>query len=125
MREHAQALRGRRFLDELYRPADVFRIPQGETLACRCEEVPAAAIARAAREGCAGPNQARSYTRCGMGPCQGRYCGLTVTEIVARETSRPASGVGPLRARFPLKPVTLGEVASMPVPEAARRAVVR
>jgi thioredoxin reductase len=125
MRAHAQALRGRRFLDELYRPADVFRIPQGETVACRCEEVPAAAIARAARDGCAGPSQAKSYTRCGMGPCQARYCGLTVTEIVARETSRHPASVGPMRARFPVKPVTLGEVASMSVPESAHRAVVR
>jgi thioredoxin reductase len=120
-----QALRGRRFLDALYRPADAFRIPQGDTIACRCEEVRAATIARAAREGCTGPNQAKAYTRCGMGPCQGRYCGLTVTEIVARETSRTQAQAGALHARFPLKPVTLAEAASMPVPESARRAVLR
>jgi hypothetical protein len=30
-----------------------------------------------------------------------------------------------LHARFPLKPVTLAEAASMPVPESARRAVLR
>jgi thioredoxin reductase len=125
VRAHAQAVRGRRFLDALYRPADAFRIPQGETVACRCEEVPAAAIARAAREGCTGPNQVKAFTRCGMGPCQARYCGLTVTEIVARETSRHPASVGGMRARFPLKPVTLGEVASLPVSDAALRAVVR
>ena len=78
-----------------------------------------------AREGCTGPNQAKTYTRCGMGPCQGRYCGLTVTEIVARETSRSPADVGALHARFPLKPVTLAEVASLPVSQDARRAVVR
>ena len=124
-RAHARALRGRHFLDALYRPADAFRIPRGETIACRCEEVRAAAIARAAREGCTGPNQAKSYTRCGMGPCQGRYCGLTVAAIVAHETSRHPSQAGPLHARFPLKPVTLAEVASLPVSETARRAVAR
>jgi thioredoxin reductase len=121
----AQALRGRAFLDALYRPSDAFRIPQGETIACRCEEVSAATIARAAREGCTGPNQAKSYTRCGMGPCQGRYCGTTVTEIVARQTQRLPAEVGALHARFPQKPVTLAEVASLPVPESARRAVAR
>ena len=125
LRALSQALRGRRFLDALYRPDDGFRIPQGDTVACRCEEVRAATIARAAREGCAGPNQAKSYTRCGMGPCQGRYCGLTVTEIIARETARTPAEVGALHARFPLKPVTLAEVASLPVSEDARRAVVR
>jgi thioredoxin reductase len=121
----AQAMRGRRFLDALYRPADAFRIPQGQTIACRCEEVPAATIARAAREGCTGPNQAKSYTRCGMGPCQGRYCGTTVAEIVARETQRSPAEVGALHARFPQKPVTLAEIASLPVGESARRAVAR
>jgi thioredoxin reductase len=121
----AQAVRGRRFLDALYRPADAFRIPAGDTIACRCEEVRAASIVRAAREGCAGPNQAKAYTRCGMGPCQGRYCALTVTEILARESSRPPAQVGALHARFPLKPVTMAEVASLPVPPTARAAVVR
>lgn len=125
LRALGEATRGRRFLDALYRPADAFRIPRGDTIACRCEEVRASAIARAAREGCSGPNQAKAYTRCGMGPCQGRYCALTATEIVAHETSRSPATVGPMHARFPLKPVTLGEVASLPVPPAAREAVVR
>ena len=124
-RAHAQSVRGRRFLDALYRPADALRIPRGETIVCRCEEVRAAAVVRAAREGCTGPNQAKSYTRCGMGPCQGRYCGSTVAEIVARETSRSPADVGALHARFPLKPVSLAEVADLPVSEEGRRAVVR
>jgi len=121
----AHALRGRRFLDALYRPGDAFRIPEGATLACRCEEIASATIARVAREGCAGPNQMKTYTRCGMGPCQGRYCGLTVTEIIARETGRSPASVGWLRARFPVKPVSLGEIAALPVSAAARAAVER
>ena len=124
-RDHAQALRGRRFLDALYLPDAAFRRPQGDTIACRCEEVRAGAIARAVRDGCAGPNQVKSYTRCGMGPCQGRFCALTVTEIIAHESSRPAASVGALHARFPLKPVTLAEIASLPVTDGAMRAVVR
>ena len=38
---------------------------------------------RYAKLGCKGPNQAKAFGRCGMGPCQGRYCGLTVTELLA------------------------------------------
>jgi thioredoxin reductase len=125
LRELSQALRGRAFLDVLYRPADAFRIPEGDTLACRCEEVPAAAIVRLAREGCAGPNQMKAFTRCGMGPCQGRYCGLTVSELIARETQRTPGDVGYYRTRFPAKPVTLGELAQMPVSPDAEAAVVR
>jgi len=80
---------------------------------------------RLAREGCAGPNQMKAYTRCGMGPCQGRYCGLTVTELIARATGRSPADVGHYRVRFPAKPITLGELASMPVTQAAEQAVVR
>ena len=35
--------------------------------------------------GCEGPNQMKAFLRCGMGPCQGRLCGLTVTELIAAE----------------------------------------
>lgn len=125
LRALVRALRGRRFLDVLYRPADAFRTPDGDTLACRCEEVPAATIARLARDGCAGPNQMKAYTRCGMGPCQGRYCGLTVTEIIARETRRSCAEVGSLHARFPVKPVTLREIASLPASMESHSAVDR
>ena len=34
---------GRAFLDWLYRPAESFRQPEGDTLVCRCEEVTASA----------------------------------------------------------------------------------
>jgi len=123
-RDAARALRGRLFLDTMYRPAEQFRIPEGDTLVCRCEEVPASTVAQIARSGCAGPNQMKSFTRCGMGACQGRFCGLTVTEIIAREQGRDPSDVGHGRLRFPVKPVTLSELASAPVTPDAEEAVV-
>ena len=43
------------FLDGLNRPAESFRIPEGETIACRCEEVTAGAVRRAAPRGHAPP----------------------------------------------------------------------
>lgn len=121
----ALATRGRRFFDVLYRPADAFRRPDGDTLACRCEEVTAADVRAAARGGCTGPNQLKAFLRCGMGPCQGRMCGLTVTELIAAERGIDASEAGYFRLRFPVKPVTLGEVASLPVAPEDLQAVVR
>ena len=54
------ALRGRRFLDALYRPADAFRVPTGDTLACRCEEVTARRDRRrGARAGAPAPTRRR------------------------------------------------------------------
>jgi hypothetical protein len=48
-----------------------------------------------------------------MGPCQGRYCGLTVTEILAHANGMAHRDTGYYRIRMPLKPVTLGEMAAM------------
>lgn len=121
----AQAMRGRRFLDVLYRPADAFRRPEGDTLVCRCEEVPAREVIAAARAGCSGPNQMKAFLRCGMGACQGRFCGITVTELIAREQRRDPAEVGHLRLRFPARPIALSELAALPVTPEAERAVVR
>jgi hypothetical protein len=46
-----------------------------------------------------------------MGPCQGRMCSVTLTELTAAVRNIPASEVGYLRLRPPVKPVTLGELA--------------
>lgn len=116
---------GRAFLDWLNRPADAFRMPQGETIACRCEEVTAEQVRETARMGCEGPNQMKAFLRCGMGPCQGRLCGLTVTELIAAERKTTPDEVGYYRLRPPVKPITLAELASLPISEAERKAVER
>ena len=121
----ARAMRGRRFLDALFRPADSFRLPRGDTLACRCEEVTAQQVVDAARLGCAGPNQAKAFLRCGMGPCQGRMCGSTITELIAQARGITPAEAGPLRARIPVKPLTLSEIAALPTDPEAEAAVVR
>ncbi len=103
----------RPFLDALYRPADGFRAPADDsTIVCRCEEVTAGDVRRMAALGCVGPNQTKTFSRCGMGPCQGRFCGLTVAELLAQAQGCAVPEVGYYRIRPPIKPVTLGELAS-------------
>jgi bacterioferritin-associated ferredoxin len=121
----ARYARGRRFLDVLYRPAPEFRQPRGDTIVCRCEEVTARQIVETVAHGCTGPNQMKAFLRCGMGPCQGRLCGLTVTELIAVSRGVSPAAVGHYRLRPPVKPVTLGEIAALPKTEAAVKAVVR
>ena len=70
-------------------------------------------IREMARLGCQGPNQTKFFSRCGMGPCQGRLCGLTVTQILASELGKPVAQVGVYRIRSPLKPVPLASLASL------------
>ncbi|MBV9835966.1 MAG: FAD-dependent oxidoreductase [Alphaproteobacteria bacterium] len=117
--------RGRAFLDRIFRPIDAHRIPAGDTLACRCEEVSAAQITEAVRIGGTGPNQLKAYLRCGMGPCQGRLCGLTVTELIAQARGKTPAEIGHYRLRPPVKPITVAELASLPRSEAEANAVAR
>jgi thioredoxin reductase/bacterioferritin-associated ferredoxin len=120
-----RATRGRAFLDTYYQPAPQFRRPARDTLVCRCEEVTAGQIVDTVALGCTGPNQMKAFLRCGMGPCQGRLCGLTVTELIAQARGVPAQEVGYYRLRPPVKPITLAELAGLPKNEAALRSVAR
>jgi NADPH-dependent 2,4-dienoyl-CoA reductase/sulfur reductase-like enzyme len=121
----ARWTRGRAFLERLYRPARQFRVPDGDTIVCRCEEVTARQLREAAALGAAGPNQMKAFLRCGMGPCQGRLCGLTVTELIADARHVAPAEIGYYRLRPPVKPITLGELASLPKSAAAIKAVAR
>jgi NADPH-dependent 2,4-dienoyl-CoA reductase/sulfur reductase-like enzyme len=104
----------RPFIDALYRPDQHDVAPVGDdTIVCRCEEVTAGEVRRLAREGCTGPNQMKAFVRCGMGPCQGRLCGLTVAELIAQTRGVPVSDVGYYRLRSPVKPITVAELAAM------------
>ena len=110
-------LGARPFLDVLYRPPQDMVAPRDPgTIVCRCEEIRAGDIRKIVTEqGCPGPNQMKSFTRCGMGPCQGRLCGLTVVELIAECRGAPVSEVGYYRIRSPVKPITLGEIAGLGV----------
>lgn len=101
----------RPFLDSLYRPQDQNRIPSDNVIVCRCEEVSAGQIRKYVELGCRGPNQTKAFGRCGMGPCQGRLCGLTVTEIISEARAVDPSEVGYYRIRSPIKPILLGDFA--------------
>jgi hypothetical protein len=103
----------RPFLDALYKPRTQVFEPSDETLVCRCEAVSAAEVRSLASIGRPGPNQLKAGCRAGMGPCQGRQCGYTVTRILAAEQGRSPAEVGYLNIRPPIKPVTLGELAAI------------
>ncbi|HEX3884973.1 MAG TPA: NAD(P)/FAD-dependent oxidoreductase [Stellaceae bacterium] len=110
----ARELAFRPFLDALYRPSPAILTPPDDTVTiCRCEEVTAGMIRRAARLGAQGPNQAKAFTRCGMGPCQGRLCGPLATAIMAETLGRPIPEIGTYRPRAPYKPITVGALAGL------------
>lgn len=122
VRAQGRLARGRAFLDVLYQPRAAFLVPgDDDTLVCRCEEVRAGQIRAAIALGTPGVNQLKAFLRCGMGPCQGRLCAPTVTEMVAAQGRMPPQAAGTFRSRSPVKPIPLGELATLP---ATREALV-
>ena len=108
----------RPFLDRLYRPSRSVLVPaEDEVIACRCEEVSVGRVRRAMRLGAQGPNQLKAFTRCGMGPCQGRICGPVVAAIAADVLGKPIAEIGTYRPRAPFKPITVGALADLETPD--------
>ena len=104
------------FLDHFYLPPPELRRPADPVVVCRCEEVTAGEIRTLAGQGCAGPNQLKAFSRCGMGPCQGRFCGTAVTELMAEAQGRDPADVGHFRIRPPVKPIPLAALAAAAAP---------
>lgn len=105
------------------RPALVDSIPK-DCVVCRCEDVTRAEIDDAVARGAVEVNQAKAWTRAGMGPCQGKMCGETVATLVAaRVGGRERAGA--FTARPPFRPVPtavlVGEFdyADIPIPPPA------
>ena len=48
-----------------------------------------------------------------MGRCQGRMCGLTIQKIIAEYNNIPEKDIGYYRLRPPIRPLTVGELASL------------
>jgi NADPH-dependent 2,4-dienoyl-CoA reductase/sulfur reductase-like enzyme len=78
-----------------------------DTLLCRCEEITVAEVRRAIDESATTVSAVRMLTRAGMGRCQGRMCGPSVAELLARELDRPVEAVGQATPRPPVVPVPL------------------
>lgn len=85
-----------------------------QTTICRCEEVTAGRLreALAAHPHVGDVDAVKQLTRVGMGPCQGRFCHLSVAALTAAAGGRNVGEVGHFTARPPVKPVSLGWLAS-------------
>jgi len=104
--------RFRRFIDELYRPSEQHRVPQADDIVvCRCEERTVADLKIGFKQGAIEPNALKGITRCGMGPCQGRQCGHTVSELLAKWQKKPVAEIGYYRLRSPMRLLTLEELS--------------
>ncbi|MGH7121169.1 MAG: FAD-dependent oxidoreductase [Acetobacteraceae bacterium] len=102
----------RPLIERMFRPVpEMLAPPEAATVVCRCEEVTVEMLRAAVRLGADDPNRAKTFTRSGMGPCQGRMCGPTVAAVIARESGRETAAVGNYRIRIPVKPLPLAALA--------------
>jgi len=108
-----QVARLRRFQRGLARafawPTDLIHNLADSVVICRCEGISAGEL-RASIRADFGPrevNRLKAITRCGMGRCQGRFCGLAAAELTARTLRTPLEAVGRLRTQPPIKPIPL------------------
>ncbi len=104
----------RPMLDTLFGPPRyAFQSPARETIICRCSEVTAGEISDAIAAGCHTPDSLKSKCRSGMGACQGRMCGLSVSTIISRALEMPIDQVGYYNIRSPIIPLPLCELAAL------------
>jgi len=104
----------RPFLDHVFPPNPQTLSPADDNvLVCRCEEITRGQIREAIAQGARHPAQIKARTRSGMGPCQGRMCAATISEIIADSCSIDIKEVGALSVRTPLKPLSIEQYANM------------
>ncbi|GBQ85987.1 NAD(P)/FAD-dependent oxidoreductase [Gluconobacter albidus] len=98
---------------------------QDETIVCRCERVKAATLRSAIQAGAEDLNQLKAWTRCGMGPCQGRMCEDSARGLLAAACGKTPEEAGSFTARMPFFPLPLTAVtgdftySDIPLPKAA------
>ncbi|WP_324727373.1 FAD/NAD(P)-binding oxidoreductase [Pseudomonas chlororaphis] len=101
-RAHWQAFAERVSETFALQPA-LLRLARADTLLCRCEDVPYAAVA-----GEAGWSEAKLHSRCGMGACQGRVCATAAQALFGWTAPTPRAPLVPARIETLLMESTPG-----------------
>jgi hypothetical protein len=103
--------RQRRFaavLDDLFPlSAHLSDLLTNDTVLCRCEEITVGQVRQAITKGATTVSAVRMLTRAGMGRCQGRVCGASAAELLARELGQPVEAAGQATPRPPVLPIPL------------------
>lgn len=83
-----------------------------DTIVCPCEAVSAAALRVALDDGAQTPDDLKRVTRCGMGICQWRRCGIPVMRWLSGALGVPIGRLPLPRVRPPVRPVPLSALAT-------------
>ncbi|SHO55981.1 FAD/NAD(P)-dependent oxidoreductase [Vibrio quintilis] len=106
----ARFRRMKRFGDGLLKafpwPAHLIDQLSDKAVVCRCEMITKAEVKLSVREKEATEvNRSKSFSRVGMGRCQGRYCAHVNAHIIAKEHHHVPETGGRQRSQAPVKPI--------------------
>jgi len=104
------------FTDALFTPNPAALIPADDTIVCRCEEITAKEIKDIVLNGGYSLDFVKAQCRSGMGLCQGCMCSSIVANIIAEVHGIPLESLNPYKARPPLFPVEIDELARFSMP---------
>ena len=114
IRRHLVPLRSfAQLLTQLSSPAAVLpALLTPQTVICRCENVTFEELTRTLQDNpdIGTPRAAKLATRAGMGQCQGRACEHAVARLCGVPVARPAREADAFAARFPARPVRIGDL---------------
>jgi D-hydroxyproline dehydrogenase subunit alpha len=106
--------RHRRFQDALWSlyaaPRPGLALADDDTPVCRCEDVSKRDLMAAVSDADPSIGEVKRRTRCGMGRCQGRYCGPLLVDELARRAGRPIDERDFFAPRGPFKPVAIADL---------------
>jgi pyruvate/2-oxoglutarate dehydrogenase complex dihydrolipoamide dehydrogenase (E3) component/bacterioferritin-associated ferredoxin len=112
--------RHRRFQAHLWRvfaaPRAGLSLADANTAVCRCEEVTKGELDSVLADGAPSLGEVKRRTRCGMGRCQGRYCGQLLAEHLAETQGRPLDNFALFAPRAPVKPTAIADIIALAEP---------
>ncbi|TGV15006.1 FAD-binding protein [Mesorhizobium sp. M8A.F.Ca.ET.173.01.1.1] len=108
-----RAIAARPFIDTAFPPGLASQLPEDATIICRCEEITAGTLRAIIRQGATDMDLIRGVLRCGMGPCQGRTCSVTLARLLEETVTQQSEFPVPFRARPPLRPLPLAALAGL------------
>lgn len=108
-----RAVAARPFIDAAFPIGIAAKLPDDSTIVCRCEEISAGTIRAAVKAGADDMNLIRGTLRCGMGPCQGRNCTVTLARLLIETGANANARPELFRARPPARPIPLGALVAL------------
>ncbi|HOB16285.1 MAG TPA: (2Fe-2S)-binding protein [Defluviitoga sp.] len=83
---------------------------ENKVIICRCEDVTLAEIRNLIKQGFTTVEEIKRLVRSGMGPCQGKTCGLLIAREIAEITNTSIEKIEIQNMRPPYGGVTFEEV---------------